>query len=128
MKKFIKKSLLFAFIFTAFIGGAFASSRLPNGKKPNEKLMENLRSSVRILGTYYNTDKELDLQRQARDLITKVLKNEKFHDHAVLAFDDIDRECTRNYNEAQLSGDQLKIRAMSNAKQKSIIVRRQFGL
>ena len=128
MKKFIKKSLLFAFIFTTFISGAFASSRLPNGDRPNEKLMENLRGAVRFLSAYHTTGKEIEKQNRARELIGKVLKDEKFHDHAVLAFDDVDREHIENYNKAVASGDKLRIRAMQNSVNHGRSVRKQFGL
>lgn len=128
MKKFIKKSLLFTLVFTAFIGGAFASSRLPNGKKPNEELMAELRGAIRFLNAYYQTGEEVETQNEARELIISVLEDKKFHDHAVLAFDDTDKERIESYNKAKASGDQVKIRAMKKAIEHNKIIRRQFGL
>lgn len=105
-----------------------ASSRLPNGAIPNERLMNNLRGAIRVLNAYFGTNEEQDLQTEARDLITKVLRNEKFHDHAILAFDDTDRESLDSYNRALSSGDQVRIRAMKKSKEANKIIRRQFGL
>lgn len=128
MKKFIKKSLLFAFIFTTFIGGAFASSRLPNGKKPNERLMANLRGAVRILDAYYDTGRELEKQSKARNLVVSVLSDAKFHDHAILAFEDVERERLDDYKEALKGTDQAHIRAMYRGIENLKAIRRDFGL
>ena len=123
-----KKLLLFLFIFLTFEKLSMASSRLPNGAIPNERLMNNLRGAIRVLNAYFGTNEEQDLQNEARDLITKVLRNEKFHDHAILAFDDTDRERLDSYNRALSSGDQVRIRAMKKSKEANKIIRRQFGL
>ena len=123
-----KKLLLFLFIFLTFGKLSMASSRLPNGAIPNERLMNNLRGAIRVLNAYFGTNKEQDLQNEARDLITKVLRNEKFHDHAILAFDDTDRERLDSYNKAISSGDQFKIRVMKKGVEDNKKIRRQFGL
>ena len=123
-----KKLLLFLFIFLTFGKLSMASSRLPNGAIPNERLMNNLRGAIRVLNAYFGTNEEQDLQNEARDLITKVLRNEKFHDHAILAFDDTDRESLDSYNRALSSGDQVRIRAMKKGIEYNKIIRRQFGL
>ena len=128
MKRICKKLLIFLFIFTTFIGRAFASSRLPNGKKPNETLMEHLRGAVRILDVYYGTNEEPEKQEKARNLIVNVLNDARFHDHAVLAFDDIDAENIDDYNREKRRNNQEKINAMRNIIEKSIIVRKEFGL
>ena len=128
MKRICKKLLIFLFIFTTFIGGAFASSRLPNGDKPNERLMNELRGAVRFLNAYYQTGEETEKQDRASELIRKVLRNEKFHDHAVLAFDDTDKESVESYNKALTTGDPIKISEMKKGIEHNKIIRKQFGL
>ena len=123
-----KKLLLFLFIFLTFGKLSMASSRLPNGAIPNERLMNNLRGAIRVLNAYFGTNKEQDLQNEARDLITKVLRNEKFHDHAILAFDDTDRERLDSYNKALSTRDPIRIEAMKESKEVNKILRKQFGL
>ena len=128
MKKFIKKSFLFAFVFTAFISGAFASSRLPNGKKPNEELMAELRGAIRFLGAYHTTGKEIESQNEARELIGSVLADKKFHDHAVLAFDDVEKEDIKMYEKVKNSGTKLEINAAIKGIKDTKTIRKQFGL
>ena len=128
MKRICKKLLIFLFIFTTFIGGAFASSRLPNGKKPNEELMAELRGAIRFLNAYYQTGEEVETQEEARELIVSVLEDKKFHDHAVLAFDDTDKESVESYNKALTTGDPIKISAMKKGIEHNKIIRKQFGL
>lgn len=128
MKRICKKLLIFLFIFTTFIGGAFASSRLPNGKKPNEELMAELRGAVRFLSCHYATFEDIESQDEARELISSVLADKKFHDHAVLAFDDVDREDVINYNKAVANGNKQMINAIQNSIIHTKTIRKQFGL
>lgn len=128
MKRICKKLLIFLFIFTTFIGGAFASSRLPNGKKPNEELMAELRGAVRFLSCHYATCEDIESQDEARELISSVLADKKFHDHAVLAFDDVDREDVINYNKAVANGNKQMINAIQNSIIHTKTIRKQFGL
>ncbi len=128
MKRICKKLLIFLFIFTTFIGGAFASSRLPNGKKPNEELMAELRGAVRFLSCHYATCEDIESQDEARELISSVLADKKFHDHAVLAFDDVDREDVINYNKAVANDNKQMINAIQNSIIHTKTIRKQFGL
>lgn len=128
MKRICKKLLIFLFIFTTFIGGGFASSRLPNGKKPNEELMAELRGAVRFLSCHYATCEDIESQDEARELISSVLADKKIHDHAVLAFDDVDREDVINYNKAVANGNKQMINAIQNSIIHTKTIRKQFGL
>ena len=128
MKRICKKLLIFLFIFTTFIGGAFASSRLPNGDKPNERLMNELRGAFRFLDARYHTGKDIDKQEKARTLISSVLRNEKFHDHAVLALSDVEKECIDDYNIALEGTNQNHIKAMRRGIENIKVIRREFGL
>ena len=123
-----KKFLLFLFIFLTFGKLSMASSRLPNGAIPNERLMGNLRGAIRVLNAYFGTNEEPELQGKARNLINNVLADSRFSSYVPLAFDDTDRERLDSYNRALSSGDQVRIRAMKKSKEANKIIRRQFGL
>ena len=123
-----KKFLLFLFIFLTFGKLSMASSRLPNGAIPDERLMERIRTAIRVLNAYFGTNEEMEDQNDARRFINRVLGSEKFSSYVPLAFDDTDRESLDSYNEALSSGDQVRIRAMKKSKEANKIIRRQFGL
>lgn len=105
-----------------------ASSRLPNGAIPNERLMNNLSGAIRVLNAYFGTNEEPELQGKARNLINNVLADSRFSSYVPLAFDDTDRERLDSYNRALSSGDQVKIRAMKKGVEDNKKIRRQFGL
>lgn len=123
-----KKFLLFLFIFLTFGKLSMASSRLPNGAIPDERLMERIRTAIRVLNAYFGTNEEMEDQNDARRFINRVLGSEKFSSYVPLAFDDTDRESLDSYNRALSSGDQVRIRAMKKSKEANKIIRRQFGL
>lgn len=123
-----KKLLLFLFIFLTFGKLSMASSRLPNGAIPNERLMNNLSGAIRVLNAYFGTNEEPELQGKARNLINNVLADSRFSSYVPLAFDDTDRERLDSYNRALSSGDQVKIRAMKKGVEDNKKIRRQFGL
>ena len=105
-----------------------ASSRLPNGAIPDERLMERIRTAIRVLNAYFGTNEEMEDQNDARRFINRVLGSEKFSSYVPLAFDDTDRESLDSYNRALSSGDQVRIRAMKKGIEYNKIIRRQFGL
>ena len=123
-----KKLLLFLFIFLTFGKLSMASSRLPNGAIPDERLMERIRTAIRVLNAYFGTNEEMEDQNDARRFINRVLGSEKFSSYVPLAFDDTDRESLDSYNRALSSGDQVRIRAMKKGIEYNKIIRRQFGL
>ena len=123
-----KKLLLFLFIFLTFGKLSMASSRLPNGAIPDERLMERIRTAIRVLNAYFGTNEEMEDQNDARRFINRVLGSEKFSSYVPLAFDDTDRERLDSYNRALSSGDQVKIRAMKKGVEDNKKIRRQFGL
>ena len=134
-----KKLLLFLFIFLTFGKLSMASSRLPNGAIPDERLMERIRTAIRVLNAYFGTNEEMEDQNDARRFINRVLGSEKFSSYvplafddtdreSLLAFDDTDRESLDSYNRALSSGDQVRIRAMKKGIEYNKIIRRQFGL
>lgn len=123
-----KKFLLFLFIFLTFGKLSMASSRLPNGAIPDERLMERIRTAIRVLNAYFGTNEEMEDQNDARRFINRVLGSEKFSSYVPLAFDDTDRESLDSYNRALSSGDQVRIRAMKKGIEYNKKIRRQFGL
>ena len=123
-----KKLLLFLFIFLTFGKLSMASSRLPNGAIPNERLMNNLRGAIRVLNAYFGTNKEPELQGKARNLINNVLADSRFSLYVPLAFDDTDRESLDSYNKALSTRDPIRIEAMKESKEVNKILRKQFGL
>ena len=68
-----KKLLLFLFIFLTFGKLSMASSRLPNGAIPNERLMGNLRGAIRFLNAYFGTNEKIEDQNDARRFINGIL-------------------------------------------------------
>ena len=123
-----KKLLLFLFIFLTFGKLSMASSRLPNGAIPNERLMGNLRGAIRFLNAYFGTNEKIEDQNDARRFINGILGDPRFSSYVPLAFDDTDRERIDSYNKALSSGDKIRIRAMEEAINTHKIIRRQFGL
>ena len=107
-----KKLLLFLFIFLTFGKLSMASSRLPNGAIPNERLMNNLRGAIRFLNDYFGVNKKIEDQNRAREFINRILTDSRLSSYVPLAFDDTDRERLDSCNRALSSGDQVKIRAM----------------
>ena len=127
MKRICKKFLIFLFIFTTFIGGAFASSRPAPGTK-EEQLLEKVRSAVRFLSSYHVTNDDIEGQNEARRFLNKVLSNKKFSVYVPLAFDDVDKERIESYNKALTTGDPARISAMQNGIDHTKSLRKQFGL
>lgn len=105
-----------------------ASSRLPNGAIPNERLMNNLRGAIRFLNDYFGVNKKIEDQNRAREFINRILTDSRLSSYVPLAFDDTDRERLDSYNRALSSGDQVKIRAMKKGVEDNKKIRRQFGL
>lgn len=105
-----------------------ASSRLPNGAIPNERLMNNLRGTIRFLNDYFGVNKKIEDQNRAREFINRILTDSRLSSYVPLAFDDTDRERLDSYNRALSSGDQVKIRAMKKEVEDNKKIRRQFGL
>ena len=94
----------------------------------NEELMAELRGAVRFLSCHYATCEDIESQDEARELISSVLADKKFHDHAVLAFDDVDREDVINYNKAVANDNKQMINAIQNSIIHTKTIRKQFGL
>ena len=123
-----KKLLLFLFIFLTFGKLSMASSSLPNGAMPNERLMGNLRGAIRFLNAYFGTNEKIEDQNDARRFINGILGDPRFSSYVPLAFDDTDREDIEAYNRALSSGDHIRIKAIENSKKANKILRKQFGL
>ena len=123
-----KKLLLITLMFLTLGKFAMASSRLPDGSIPDERLMRKLRSAVRLLASYYGTDKDMEGQADSRRFITKVMNNRKYNSYVPLAFNDVYVEDMEDWENAKASRDPKKIEAMYRGIEDLKAVRRQFGL
>ena len=128
MKRICKKLLIFLFIFTTFIGGAFASSRPAPYMEKEYSLLQKVIGNIRTLEINYNTGRNIEKQNTARGFINKVLSNKKFSSYVSFAFDDVMSEDVKIYENAVNEGNKVK---MENTKQyinnlKNL--REEFGL
>ena len=97
-----KKLLLITLMFLTLGKFAMASSRLPDGSIPDERLMRKLRSAVRLLASYYGTDKDMEGQADSRRFITKVMNNRKYNSYVPLAFNDVYVEDMEDWENANV--------------------------
>ena len=125
----MKKKLLLAIsIFLTLGGFAMASSRLPDGSIPDERLMEKLKTAIHILSAYHGTDMEKQRQDSAKSFLDKVSRNRSFNNYIPLAFDGVYDELLSEYNKAKLSGNTERMNAMYRGINKNKSLRTEYGL
>ena len=92
----MKKKLLFILIFFNIVGSVMAFSRYPD-----EVILSNTRGAINLLVADYGHNVEVERQNEARTLITRMLsaRNSRYRRIALQAFDQIEDEILREYNE-----------------------------
>ena len=125
----MKKRLLLAIsIFLTLGGFAMASSRLPDGSIPDERLMEKLKTAARVMGAYYGTQDNIERQNNARSFIVKVLNNRRFSGYVPLAFNEAIEELESEHKVAVLNKNRERAISIEFGITKLNNVRTDFGL